>query len=326
MKRLVAKLGVGLLVACAGCGAKSVDDFRKGLPSNGSVKIEAPQKAGALVGDTATWYLVTLGATLTVNGGTLAVLDVLHNIVANPPTSHPSAKVYVWGPGQGNPLDPLSYRLTVTDAGGNVFTYNLDAKGKADPDSAFVTILSGTHTAVVVGGKNDEAHGSGSFLLDWDKRKALAIPPNDAKGRPLQGTWDFTYDHHSADVKVDVAFNNVLNDDGKTTNSAYHYLQTAGADGLFQFSTTGDVNHNGTSEFVTIESRWHQDGSGRADIRVTQGDVPAGQSGNGNQCWDASFKETFATWSVPTAAGPIYSATEGAASGCSFNAAEYFSG
>lgn len=334
MKRVLGYLSAALLVlASAGCGkAGNEASFRAGVPDDGSVQIKVPQKAGALVGQTADWYKITYGVTTAVNGTVAGILGILHAVVSQPATSHPSANVYVWGPGHGSPLDPLVYRLTVTDTGNHTYTYNLDAKGKNDPDTAFVTILSGTHTPVVNNGQNDDKHGNGEFLLDWDKRATLANPPKDAHGRTMQGTWDVTYDHRTADVKVDVAFNNVLDDQGHATNSTYHFKQVAGSDGLFQFSTHADVNQdvaNGnplTLEFVTVESRWHQDGSGRADVEVSQGDVPAGQKGQASQCWDSSFISQYETVSLPNGTGGTASNTNGDATQCTFATAEYFGG
>ncbi|MBS2030879.1 MAG: hypothetical protein JST54_23450 [Deltaproteobacteria bacterium] len=326
MRQLTRFLSVGLLISAAACGKGGVDDFRAGVPSDGAVQMKAPQKAGAVVGDTSFWWGATFAATTGVNTGVLAVLDLIHNVVEQPPTSHPSANVYVWGPGNGSPLDPNVYRLTVTDDQNGTYDYKLEAKGKNDADTAFVAIITGQHTPVVTNGVNDKDHGSGDFTLNWDARKTLAAAPQDAQGRPLQGNWVVAYDHKTADVSVDVNFNNILDSNGNLVNATYHYSQLSGADGKFQFSTQANVDTaTAALEQVTVESRWKQDGSGRSDITISGGDVAAGAAGQGSECWDTNFKESFGTITLPSGAGNYTEPAGGdQASLCAFASAEYY--
>lgn len=332
MKRLMSWMTVGALVlASTACGKKaSIDDMRSGMPDSSSAKINAPQNGSALVGDTSEWYEITLGATTGVNVTVVGILVILDAVVQQPPTSQ-SGSSAVWGPWSdtNNPLDPFAYKLTVTDNGDHTYSYNLDVRNKNDPDqaSSYQTILSGKHAPAQVNGANDKKHGNGNFLVDWDARNKLNPPAFDDKGRKMQGTWEVTYDNRSDDAKVDVNFNNILNDQSATSNATYHYDQPKGGDGKFQFSADSDVNKNGTEEFVTIESRWKQDGSGRSDITVTKGDVPAGQTGQGSQCWGTDFKTSFEALTVPvTGSSAPYTTAGGAESACSFAAAEYYGG
>src|SRR5207244_1738840 len=146
-------------------------------------------------------------------------------------------------------------------------------------DTTFVTVLSGNHLPVKVAGKNDPAHGNGTFLLDWDARAKLAAPG------PEVGTAQVTYDHKTEDVKVDVAFHNIKNDQGELASATYHYTQPKGADGRFQFSTNVNLPNTGPErEQLAIESRWKQDGSGRSDVKVSKGELGT-NSVTLNECW-----------------------------------------
>ena len=69
-----------------------------------------------------------------------------------------------------------------------MFSWKLDGKPKAADDSAFVTILSGTHTrAVDALGLRMENYGSGTFIVDWDV--AQTLPEHDQ----AVGVATFTY-------------------------------------------------------------------------------------------------------------------------------------
>lgn len=330
MKRMMRLMTVGVLVlATAACGKKaSIDELRSGLPDSNAAKINTPQNGSAVVGQGSEWYGVTWAATTTVNITVVGLLGILHAVVEQPPTSQ-SGNVAVWGPwtDTNNPLEPFTYKLTVTDNGDHTYSYNLEMREKSAPEAAasYQTVFSGKHAPAQLNGANDAKHGNGNFLLDWDARNKLTPLQKDGKGRTMQGTWEVTYDNRNDDAQVDVAFNNVLNDQNVATNATYHYAQPKGADGKFQFSSGADVNGNGTQEFVTIESRWKQDGSGRADIKVTQGDVPAGQSGTASQCWSPSFVTTYEDYSVPVSGG-TYTKNDGDLAQCAFATAEYYGG
>ena len=100
------KLLAGLLVlgTLAACG-NELSDIRAGVPSTSAVTVNVPQRSGALVGSESPFYLITWGATSTINGGVVAVLSLLRDIVTQPPTST-SGKVNTWGPGAASPLEP----------------------------------------------------------------------------------------------------------------------------------------------------------------------------------------------------------------------------
>jgi hypothetical protein len=320
MKKLIVLMsGLALF---SGCGAASLSDFRAGVPGANGVQVKVPDSTNKQVGQTAFWYAITYGGTSLINGSVVAVLNLLHDIVSQQPTSH-SGKTYVWGPGAANPLEPNVWKLTVTDNGDGSYSYNLDGKQKGAADSAFVTVLSGTHTPVKKAGVNDPGHGHGTFLLDWDKRNTLT--QLDAKAPT--GTADVTYAHDTDDVKVDVVFKGLTNDKGQKTDANYHYTQPAGQDGTFQFSTAGDVEAtaDGNLENLAIESRWKQDGSGRSDVKVSGGDLNT-DTVSVSECWDTNFKETYYHDENTKDPSFHFVQDEGQSSDCTLGSAEFYDG
>jgi hypothetical protein len=70
------------------------------------------------------------------------------------------------------------------------------------------------------------------------------------------------------------------------------------------FSMHGDTNDPGpAAEDGVIRSRWLNDGSGRADIRLSGGDLGSANV-TASECWDVNFLESYYTDSanfLPTA-------------------------
>jgi hypothetical protein len=308
-----------LLIACG--GTSSIDAIRNGIPSSDTVHMNFPGAGTALTadqaqqaaqGDPSGFYAITRLATLWVNGGTLLVLGLVKAITDNPPTSF-SGHVAVWGP-YTDPLSPNTWRLTVTDHGGNHYSYVLEGKAKWDPDTAYVAVLSGTHNpATDSSGHPIRGYGNGTFLIDWDNAHTLPEHDNNV------GTAAFSYSRMTATdrVEIDVTFTQVWdwNTNPPTKEDAnYKYVQTPGADGLFQFSTYRATS-TGAIQRMAIESRWNNSGAGRSDVIVTGGSLT--QPATVNECWDQFFKSQYLNVSYDP------SQDYGSESSCAFIPAEY---
>src|SRR5207248_268895 len=102
-----------------------------------------------------------------VDGGTLAILGVVELIVHSQPTSV-SAHKAVWGPGNGNALDPMVWRMTVDEVGTEEYDYRLEARPKASTnESDFKAMLTGHGY-----GAGRPEHKSGWFQIDQDAYNA----------------------------------------------------------------------------------------------------------------------------------------------------------
>lgn len=164
--------------------------------------------------------------------------------------------------------------------------YSLEGKAKTAPDTAYVTLLSGTHVAATDShGQPMKGFGNGSFLIDWDKAQTLPEHGDDV------GTALVSYSCMSstAQVTVDVKFTQVL--DAVTReriDATYGYVSTPGA-GRFRFSS---YQAPGASvQRFSIESRWQNSGAGRADVIVTGGGLS--QPATANECWDRAFRSQY---------------------------------
>jgi hypothetical protein len=336
--RLLPLLAVCLpgLALVPGCGLGDDNEFRDGVPSSDSVALKVPEGQsrtqgslaagdgvvevrGALLGQTADLYQTTRNVTVVINGGTLAMLTLVHTIVQFPPTDV-GGDTAVWGP-HSEPLSPNAWRLTVTRVAPHSFDYVLAAKPKLASDSAFIAILSGHHN-VVAGphGRAIEGLGNGTFTVDWDA--AQTLPEHDK----IVGRADFTYARASFSERasIGVVFTGVKDDlNGEIYNANYQYAATPGAGGDFQYAAhrdvlPGPVPTGSARELFSIHSRWLETGAGRADVMISGGESPA-PAPIVNECWDAAFASTFKNTSYdPTQ-------TWGQESTCVFSSASYSS-
>ncbi len=289
------KLLTAAIVALTGCGLGAADEYRNAIPKTEQVAMKVPGSTGqalenanqqALEGEKAAFYELTRGVSYFVNGAGYQVLTLVKTITEYPPTTFDEEKgVAVWGP-HTEALSPNTWRLTVTKKGEKEFTYSLDAKGKNEPDDAFLKILTGTHLAT------GKVLGSGTFVLDMDAAQKLPEHDKDARGKAA-----YTYSRESldADTKVDAVFTQVLDkDSGRLVDATYKYVSSEKTGGSLEFQFQGDIDNPKTTalEHMTLNSRWNRDGSGRSDVKVTGGDLGTVEH-TANECWDSNFASRF---------------------------------
>lgn len=302
--------GLALALALGGCeGRDDADDFRQGVPHHEDVAIIVPgaiqqggltsagvtETRGALLGETAELYQTTHSITAMVNGGTVAVLGLVKAITAFAPTSV-GAEVAVWGP-HTNPLEQRTWRLTVNRLAPGQFQYTFEAKPRGEADSAYLVILSGHHQVANPGMRRRArlpAYGSGDFELNWDNSRMLPGPEDNF------GKAAFVYSRPAplAEATVAVTFTQVKDrETGMLVDARYKYLESPGTGGNFQFTMSKDaIVTTGALETLTVRSRWHETGEGRADVKFTGGDLAA--PATASECWsagDAGFLSVFFT-------------------------------
>jgi len=310
MKRSSVVFSVTAMLALGGCRLMD-DDFGGSTPTAENVALAVPASTqgaltagdgttrSALLGQQADSYTLTRAVTGIVNGATGAVLLLVKTIVSYPPTTV-HGDTAVWGP-HSEPLDKNAWRLTVTRVEKDVFSWALDGKAKTADDSAFITILSGTHTRAVDGhGRAIENYGSGMFVVDWDA--AQTLPDHDN----AVGVATFTYSRTSpaAVTTIDVDFKGIKDDPPATElyNALYRYTATPGAGGELKYAAKRDYYpdphpSNSALEDFTIHSRWQETGTGRTDYELTGGDVATAPGIMApvtvSECWDVSFLSTY---------------------------------
>jgi hypothetical protein len=326
------KLGLSLIALAGLTGAcqpiqAEIEDFRNGIPRQETVQMNVPGRAGqalsvethsqalAIRGLTADTYQLTRAVSGGVNGSGAWILLLVKAVVSHPPTSV-SGDTAVWGPWTGA-LDPVTWQVTVKHLGDHEYEYEVSGRDRRMSGAAFTTVLHGTHSASVDGnGRAIEGFGSGELTLDWDARGKLP-----GAGREV-GTARYRYSRTgpSATVEVDADFRQVHDDQrpGQRIDVTYRYRNTPGAGGSMQFvhAVPPLMSQNGSR--WAVKSRWTRDGSGRADIRATGGDLPTTFEATASECWDTDFDSVFFLANWPLA--PRYGEE---ATNCVFKPADY---
>jgi hypothetical protein len=317
----------------AGCGRMSrEEEFRSVLPTKEMVEVKTPAKSGQALsvdgtgaqseeGQTSDLYLLTRGTTALVNGGTLAVLGLVDAVTKYQPTTV-TEDTAVWGP-HTEALARNTWKLTVKKTGDNTYSYTVSAKAKEAADSAFVDIITGTHTAATdEAGEPMKGFGQGEFTLDWDKAQTLPEHDNNV-GR-------FTVKYSRLDDKstatVDAGFRQVRDEKtGERVDADYRYAASPGQGGQFDFKLKQDwYKPSGSTstalETLTIKSRWLETGAGRSDVKLSGGDLGQ-EEATASECWDTTFASQYlrASYTVPQ----VRYGTE--ATDCAFTPAVYSS-
>jgi hypothetical protein len=306
LKTLLTASAALSLVACIPHDAPP-DEVAKAIPTSDQVKIKLPETAArvdnAMVGQLATYYVVTRDVTRTFNGGAAWVLVLIHTIVQYPVTST-NGNVYTWGPWNGDSaLDPAIYKLDVTANADGTFDYVLSGHAKSDTSAHFLSIIDG-HADPRPG----ELRGNGTFQLDFDA--ARTVDPIDNANN--KGQVDVTYD--LAAKHLDLA---IMSTDasGAPVAATYAYDETADGGGDMTFDVLANVGGTPANEDVTIRSRWLATGAGRGDARVAGGDLGSAQA-IASECWNTTFERVYYTDSANL------QTTEGDPAQCAFATAD----
>jgi hypothetical protein len=326
MTRIVACCSLALAAAACQPFDKAGSEFATGVPRQETVAMSVPGSSAralevegssyALEGQTADWYIVTRAVSATVNGAALAV-GALVRLVTDYPATTVTRNSAIWGPWQG-PLDPVEWKVTITRIAPHQYQYQFDGRDKHDPTAAFVTILSGMHTAGLDAlGNEMEGFGAGNFLLDWNARATLPAPDNNV------GTASYTYDHLGPGqvVNITAKFRQVKDDNqpGKLVDVDYAFVQNPGAEGSMDFLYNVPADASSAGGLGKVRSRWLWNGAGRSDVRVTTTDSTL--TYEVSECWDINYTSIYK--SVPLSTSPTDN--YGSESACAFPTADYSS-
>lgn len=315
-----AKLAATAIVigtAGAGCVVENKDDadrFREAVPQAEDVSLRVPGASahgtrtqglriatnGPTSADaTARYYRFTRDLTSAVDIGAAFILGAIWAVVSTPPTSV-SANTAVWGPGQGNALDPVVYRFTVREVANGEYDYVLEGGRKGT--TTFVPVLHGHGF-----GKSRPEHKTGWFETDNDAMRAL--DPDRAHDR---GTTKVTYDLSKLPAAIAVELRPGANE-GWADVVVEH---EAGGAGSIAIKALGDTDDSKATklEDVQLLSRWTTTGAGRADLALSGGDLPFAVKAT--ECWSSTFARVYYKDTAD------FEAPAGDASSCALGAAE----
>ena len=104
------------------------------------------------------------------------------------------------------------------------------------------------------------------------------------------------------------------NDDGEPVMADYAYNQTLDGGGDMVFNVDGNAGGTAAQEQITLRSRWQSNGHGRADARLTGGDLD--RQGDRVGVLERPVPRTYYTDNVN------FAPTEGAVADCAFGTAD----
>jgi hypothetical protein len=287
---------IGVLGNACTVQADDAERFRDPIPQGADVATGVPGTSGAgaktqslRLTDTplggpsyAKYYQMTRDLADSVDEGTTWVLALVWIIVHSPATQIEAHKA-VWGPGNGDALSPVVWRFTVTEIGDKEYDYVLEGRPKASTNEAdFKAVLSGHGF-----GKTRAEHRQGDFTLDFDASHAL----DPARSKDT-GTAKVVFDLRQFPATIDVD----LTSTDKQVYGSVDVTHQADASGAVDIKMHDDLDASKTTklEDTVIHSRWDTTGAGRADVKITGGDLPATTPEvDASECWNAGFARVY---------------------------------
>lgn len=305
--RFVSPVAFGLAASTlAGCTLEKRDDaseFREALPLSTSVAIDGPDSARAgdpaaggserlavrsSANEPAFWYTFTRNVRDGVNLVTGGVLAGVWLIVHTEPSELEEDRA-LFGPYEGDALDPARYRLEVTRIGEDRFEYRLEGQSKA----------GGDYLAVLVGdgySRQSAMHGDGRFVLDLDHARTLD------PSRHANDSGKVTIEH---DLPADIGrkrnalprvIRAVLEPAGQErVEITSHALEDATGELTVGARVNLEDSDSDALEDVSITSRWRATGAGRSDILMSGGDIQAAGVDvvSAVECWGTDFGRVY---------------------------------
>ena len=322
---LVPGLAFALLGGCTLEKTDDVEQFREAVPAASSVAVDGPDSTGAngreaasgsrgtlaeapAAGTPAYWYTFTRNVRDGVNVVTAVILGTVSFVVHTPPSSVSEDRA-VWGPYDGDALDPVTWRLTVTRIGDHHYHYVVEGRRKADRGGMFLTVLDGDGYD-----RLSPSHGDGSFTLDLDNAKTLD------PSRHADDAGTVTIEHElPRDIgrRVNALPRTITATVAAPTSESLVIGSVANSDHTGSLDVTAIVDiddvKDGVNEDVAIGSRWRETGAGRSDITIANGSLPAEtRQVTATECWGEDFSRVYYSDSIELAP------TEGDASLCAY--------
>ena len=226
----------------------------------------------ALLGEQADLYTTTRTITGVVNGGTYAVLTLVRTIVEFP-AHHRHRRQRRLGTAfrtsEPQRLAPDGQRASRRTA----MTTSWRVVPSRRADTAFISILSGHHNAVVMGAAKarlSTAWAPAPSPSTGTRRRPCPSTTR-SSARPTSPTRAPASAQHR-DHRRGVHRRQGRRQTGEIHDAVYQYAATPGAGGDFQYASHRDAlpgpGPTGSArELFTIHSRWLETGAGRSDVR-----------------------------------------------------------
>jgi hypothetical protein len=296
MKKLI---GVFALLSLVGCGRAIDEQYTEATPDFDGLALEitgaasegqaltAGQRSDGVDDGSAPEYLRhTRNGVAALNAKVKAFLEPIAALAASEKGTAVSANVRMYGPKDHG---GATYRLFIQKQTEARFGWRLDAKTVGAEDATYKPVGAGAIT------KGELPHrGRGGLGLDFDVLGTIDAAVK-ARGKLLVGF------AHVGDTKTLVYGLKGFSADPAThqpIDAAFvgHRLMPSRATSvrMATYANLAESPSAATKELVRSRVRWIPGVGGRADLLVTEGDVPVGKIYVGSACWDAVEKEGFA--------------------------------
>lgn len=251
------------------------------------IEINLPVGTGAKADkEWATYYLLTADVTEEINTLIAVPLYWVDTITTRyPPTYVNEEKTEAtWGPWNEGALDPAETQLSVQhDTATDIYTWGFERWPKESTEEEAVAVIAGT----IDPGATREI-STGRFTIDFTANHE--IDPTDE----ATGLFSVDYDIHADGVTAVASFEGY---GPYAIDATYSYDQLFDGEGAMDLGVISDLNPGsgtGSSETWLVRSRWMADGSGRADVMATGGDL-GDVVAHASECWDSTFQRVYYT-------------------------------
>ncbi len=263
-----------------------------------------------LLGQLAEFYVSSLKVTAGINQGVLGFLDSVDKIVHFFPPVLREKDRRVWGPwpSDDNPDVDVRFSMLKQAPGQFGIFFQLRLVSRAETmgfDEGWTDCIHGQ-----VSPQGLVKRGTGTLVVDL--QSCAEVDENSGQGTATV-LFDTAPDAENRDGKTELSidFVDFLGRDGLKNGDLpltanYYYLERSDKSGKFDFRTWSDVHAETDPQLDALEQwdwavRWTDDGCGRADLRISGGDLGNFEA-TASECWNSDHKRVY--FSNPFASAP----------------------
>lgn len=264
------------------------------------------QRSDSLLGDVATWYLFTVLMSHGVNLHVFGLIDFIDLIIMYPPSAR-EADVRYWGPWKSSKTPETDWRFIMRrDRQNGMFEFLLQTNLVANQNTSgypdgWTTCLSGK----ILPSNEGAGRGLGWMSIDLENcdhgenvgesgTASIGFDTLPDKDNP-QGKTYLTIQFYDFITKSMLE----KRPDPKPLNALYEYEEKSDFSGKFKFEVWSDLHENQNAaldadEHIELYAQWNTSKAGRADIRVSGGDLDP-QAYLIEECWDENRKRVYSS-------------------------------
>ncbi len=257
------------------------------------------------LGDVAVYFLSAFEMATDINSGVFGFLEIVDLVTREiPPTLREKGR-RVWGPwpSEDDPGVDIRFEMQKIEPGLFVLRFQFRRDEQADTfgfDEGWVSCVHGP-----IRPRGDVRRGQGTLTIDLDAC-ARVTDSGEAGIAVVQYDTTTDADNPTGKTRLDIEFtaflakdeNGEIGPDAQPLDALYSYAEHSDLSGAFDFEIWGDINENDPDldavEHLELKVRWKPDRTGRADIRVSEGDLGAFEMLI-QECWDSDHKRVYYT-------------------------------